>query len=108
MLIVFAIFYWYWTDYLEKQFYDIKTAGLLFVVIIYYIVFLLTGVLTATFSGLKQSARVAMPRLIGTSMRSLLFIGTAVMGWGVIWLAASELIGILLIAIIITVVFKPL
>ena len=100
MLAVFAIFYWYWTGYLGKQFYDIKTEGLLFVVLIYYIIFLLTGVLTATFSGLKQSARVAIPRIIGTSMRSFLFIGTALMGWGILWLAASELIGILIIAII--------
>ena len=100
MLAVFALFYWYWTGYLGKQFYDIKTEGLLFVVLIYYIIFLLTGVLTATFSGLKQSARVAIPRIVGTSMRSFLFIGTALMGWGIVWLAASELIGILIIAII--------
>jgi O-antigen/teichoic acid export membrane protein len=100
MLAVFTIFYWYWTDYLGKQFYDIKTEGLLFLVIIYYIIYLLTGVLTSTFSGLKQSARVAIPRIIGTSIRSFLLIGTALMGWGVIWLAASELVGILIIALI--------
>ena len=100
MLAVFSIFYWYWTDYLEKEFYDIKTEGLLFVVVIYYIVYLLTGVLTSTFSGLKQSARVAIPRIIGTSIRSFLLIGTALMGWGVLWLATSELIGILIIALI--------
>ena len=100
MLIVFAIFYWYWTDYLEKQFYDIKTAGLLFVVIIYYIVFLLTGILTATFSGLKQSARVAIPNIIGTTIRSFIFIAAALMGLGVIWLARAYLIGIIVIGIL--------
>ena len=98
MLLVFASSYWFWTVYLGKQIYDIQTPGLLLTIILYYIVFLALGVMTATFSGLEQSARVAIPNVIGTSLRSFLFIATALMGWGVIWLARSYLIGITVIA----------
>ena len=100
MLFVFASFYWIWTVLLEKEFYDIKTPYLLLFILIYYIIFLAIGVVRATFSGLEQSARVAIPNIVGTTARSLLFICTAFLGWGVIWLAASELIGILIISII--------
>ncbi|MCS5650265.1 MAG: flippase [Dehalococcoidia bacterium] len=99
MLLVFASSYWFWTDYLDKQIYDIQTPGLLLTIILYYIVFLVLGVMTATFSGLKQSARVAIPNVIGTSLRSFLFITTAFMGWGVIWLARSYLIGVIVIVL---------
>jgi len=100
MLLVFASFYWVWTVFMEKEFYDIKTPNLLLFVLLYYIIFLAIGVVRATFSGLEQSARVAIPNIVGTTVRSLLFICTAFLGWGVIWLATSELIGILIISII--------
>ena len=63
MLMVFASCYWFWTVYLDKQIYDIQTPGLLLTIVLYYIVFLALGVMTATFSGLQQSARVAIPNL---------------------------------------------
>ncbi len=100
MLMVFASCYWFWTVYLDKQIYDIQTPGLLLTIVLYYIVFLALGVMTATFSGLEQSARVAVPNIIGTSLRSFLFIGTALMGWGVIWLARSYLVGIIVISLL--------
>ena len=107
MLLVFASFYWIWTapeiKYgvpFGKEFYDIQTENLLLLVLLYYIVFLAIGVVRATFSGLEQGARVAIPNIVGTTARSILFICTAFLGWGVIWLAASELIGILIISII--------
>ena len=99
MLVTFAFFYWLWTSFLGKEFYDIQTPNLLLLVLLYYIVFLITGVARATFSGLEQSARVAIPNIVGTSVRSILFICTALLGWGVIWLAASQLIGILIISV---------
>ena len=99
MLLVFASCYWFWTGYLGKQLYDIQTPGLLLTIVLYYIVFLGLGVMTATFSGLKQSARVAIPNIVGTSLRSFLFIAVAFLGWGVIWLARSYLIGIIVIAL---------
>ena len=100
MLLTFAFSYWLWTSFLGKEFYDIQTPNLLLLVLLYYIVFLIAGVARATFSGLEQSARVAIPNIVGTSVRSILFICTALLGWGVIWLAASQLIGILIIALI--------
>ena len=107
MLVVFAFFYWLWTAPeimygvpFGKEFYDIKTPNLLLFILLYYIIFLAIGVVRATFSGLEQSARVAIPNIVGTTIRSFLFICTAFLGWGVIWLAASELIGILIISII--------
>ena len=107
MLIVFAFFYWVWTGPeiaygvpFGKEFYDIQTPGLLLTIVLYYIVFLALGVMTATFSGLEQSARVAVPNIIGTSLRSFLFIATALMGWGVIWLARSYLVGIIVISLL--------
>ena len=115
MLLVFASFYWIWTapeiKYgvpFEKEFYDIQTENLLLLVLLYYIVFLAIGVVRATFSGLEQGARVAIPNIVGTTARSILFICTAFMvssgdirpERGVLWLAASELIGILIISII--------
>jgi O-antigen/teichoic acid export membrane protein len=99
MLLVFASCYWFWTGYLGKQIYDIQTPGLLLTIVLYYIVFLALGVMTATFSGLRQSARVAIPNIVGTSLRSFLFIATALLGWGVIWLARSYLIGIIVITL---------
>ena len=54
MLMVFASCYWFWTVYLDKQIYDIQTPGLLLTIVLYYIVFLALGVMTATFSGLQQ------------------------------------------------------
>ena len=100
MLIAFALSYWFWTSFLGKEFYDITTPNLLILVLLYYVVFLLTGVIKATFSGLEQSARVAIPNVIGTSIKSVLFICTAFLGWGVIWLATSQLIGIVIICLI--------
>ena len=100
MLLVFASSYWIWTSYLGKELYDIQTPGLLLTVILYYILFLFLGVMTATFSGLKQGARIAIPNVVGTSLRSILFIATAFMGWGVIWLARSYLIGVIVIILI--------
>ena len=82
MLLVFASCYWFWTGYLGKQLYDIQTPGLLLTIVLYYVVFLGLGVMTATFSGLKQSARVAIPNIVGTSLRSFLFIAVAFLGWG--------------------------
>ena len=99
MLIIFAFFYWFWTGFLEKEFYDIKTPNLLILVLLYYIIFLMIGVVRATFSGLEQSAKVAIPNIVGTSVRSILYIFTAILGWGVIWLAWSQLIGIIIIAL---------
>ena len=100
MLLAFASSYWIWTSYLGKELYDIQTPGLLLTVILYYILFLFLGVMTATFSGLKQGARIAIPNVVGTSLRSILFIATALMGWGVIWLARSYLIGVIVIILI--------
>ena len=81
MLLVFASFYWIWTapeiKYgvpFGKEFYDIQTENLLLLVILYYIVFLAIGVVRATFSGLEQGARVAIPNIVGTTARSILFI----------------------------------
>jgi len=54
----------------------------------------------ATFSGLEQSARVAIPNIIGTSFRSLIIIAAAVMGLGVIWLARAYLAGVIIIGIL--------
>ena len=108
MLLVFASFYWIWTVFLEKEFYDIKTPNLLLFVLLYYIIFLAIGVVRATFSGLEQSAKVAIPNVVGTTIRSILFIYAAFLvsseaispERGVLWLAASEIIGILIISII--------
>ena len=49
-------------------------------VVLYYIAFCIIGVMPTTFSGLEQSARVAIPNIIGTSVRSIIFIAAAVMG----------------------------
>jgi len=107
MLIVFAFFYWVWTGPeivygipFGKEFYDIQTPGLLLTIVLYYIVFLILGVMTATFSGLEQGARVAIPNIIGTSLRSFLFIATAFMGWSVLGLARSYLVGVIVIALL--------
>jgi O-antigen/teichoic acid export membrane protein len=108
MLMVFASCYWFWTVYLDKQIYDIQTPGLLLTIVLYYIVFLALGVMTATFSGLEQSARVAIPNVIGTSLRSFLIIATAFLAiehkddpsWGVIRLAGSYLVGIIVISLL--------
>ena len=81
MLIVFASSYWFWTSFRGKELYDITTPNLLILVLLYYVVFLLTGVIKATFSGLEQSARVAIPNVIGTSIKSVLFICTSFLGW---------------------------
>ena len=54
----------------------------------------------ATFSGLEQSARVAIPNIIGTTLRSFIFIAAAFMGLGVIWLARAYLIGIVVIGLL--------
>lgn len=100
MLITFISSYWFWTGFLGKEMYDIQTSGLLLTVVLYYIVFLLVGIMPATFSGLEQSARVAIPNIIGTTLRSFIFIAAALMGLGVIWLARAYLIGIIVIGII--------
>ena len=100
MLVVFSFFFWFWTVFLKKELYDIQTSGLLLTVVVYYITYLILGIITSTFSGLKQSARIAIPNVIGTSVRSFLFILAAFMGWGVIWLARSYLIGTLIILLI--------
>ena len=100
MLFVFIFAYWFWTSFLGKELYDIQTPGLLLTVVLYYVVFLIVGVMPATFSGLQQSARVAIPNIIGTSIRSFIFIIAAFMGLGVIWLARAYLIGILIIGLI--------
>jgi len=97
MLLVFALFYWLWHDFLGKGLYD-TTPELLFIVVIYYVIFLIVGIMTATFSGLKQSARVAIPNIVGTSIRSGMFIVVAFLGMSVIWLALSYVIGIIIIA----------
>tara|TARA_B100000886_G_C20405852_1_gene484744 strand:- start:483 stop:1907 length:1425 start_codon:yes stop_codon:yes gene_type:complete len=100
MLITFISSYWFWTGFLGKEIYDIHTPGLLLTVVLYYIVFLIVGIMPATFSGLEQSARVAIPNIIGTSIRSFIFIVAAFMGLGVIWLARAYLIGILVIGLL--------
>ena len=100
MLVVFISSYWFWTGFLDKEIYDIQTPGLLLTVVLYYIVFLLVGIMPATFSGLEQSARVAIPNIIGTTIRSFIFIAAALMGLGVIWLARAYLIGIIVIGIL--------
>ena len=64
--------------------------------------------MTATFSGLKQSARVAIPNIIGTSVRSGMFIAVALLGWSVVWLAWSYIVGIIIIAILSFLVFQRL
>ena len=99
MLSTFIFSYWFWTGFLGKEIYDIQTPGLLITVVFYYIVFLIVGVMTATFSGLEQSARVAIPNIVGTTIRSFIFIGAALMGLGVIWLARAYLIGVLVVGI---------
>ncbi len=43
----------------------------------------------ATFSGLEQSARVAIPNIVGTTIRSFIFIAAALMGCGANWLARA-------------------
>jgi len=100
MLITFISSYWFWTGFLGKEIYDIQTSGLLLTVVLYYIVFLLVGIMPATFSGLEQSARVAIPNIVGTTLRSFIFIAAALMGLGVIWLARAYLIGIIVIGVI--------
>ena len=92
--------YWFWTGFLGKEIYDIQTPGLLLTVVLYYIVFLIVGIMPATFSGLEQSARVAIPNIIGTTLRSFIFIAAAFMGLGVIWLARAYLIGIVVIGLL--------
>ena len=99
MLIVFIFSYWFWTGFLGKELYDIKTPGLLITIVLYYVIFLIVGVMSATFTGLEQSAKVAIPNIIGTSLRSFIFIAAAFMGLGVIWLARAYLIGILVIGL---------
>jgi|TARA_B100001094_G_scaffold294527_1_gene315219 O-antigen/teichoic acid export membrane protein len=100
MLITFITSYWFWTGFLDKEIYDIQTPGLLLTVVCYYIVFLIVGVMPATFSGLEQGARVAIPNIIGTTLRSLIFIVVALTGLGVIWLARAYLIGIVVIGLL--------
>ena len=99
MLLTFIFSYWFWTSFLGKEIYDIQTPGLLLTVVFYYIIFLIVGVMPATFSGLEQSARVAIPNIVGTTIRSFIFIAAALMGLGVIWLARAYLIGVILIGI---------
>ena len=99
MLLTFIFSYWFWTDFLGKEIYDIQTPGLLLTVVFYYIIFLIVGVMPATFSGLEQSARVAIPNIVGTTIRSFIFIAAALMGLGVIWLARAYLIGVILVGI---------
>jgi len=100
MLFIFIISYWYWTSVLDKDIYDIQTPDLLLTVVLYYVFFLLINVMPTTFSGLEQSAKVAIPNIIGTTVRSLIFITASLMGLGVIWLARGYLIGILVIGIL--------
>jgi O-antigen/teichoic acid export membrane protein len=99
MLSTFIFSYWFWTGFLGKEIYDIQTPGLLLTVVFYYIIFLFVGVMTATFSGLEQSARVAIPNVVGTTIRSFIFIAAALMGLGVIWLARAYLIGVIVVGI---------
>ena len=99
MLIVFIFSYWFWTGFLDKELYDIQTPGLLMTIVLYYVIFLIVGVMPATFTGLEQSAKVAIPNIIGTSLRSFIFIAAAFMGLGVIWLARAYLIGIIVIGL---------
>ena len=99
MLLTFIFSYWFWTGFLGKEIYDIQTPGLLLTVVFYYIIFLIVGVMPATFSGLEQSARVAIPNIVGTTIRSFIFIAAALMGLGVIWLARAYLIGVILVGI---------
>ena len=99
MLLTFIFSYWFWTGFLGKEIYDIQTPGLLLTVVFYYIIFLIVGVMPATFSGLEQSARVAIPNVVGTTIRSFIFIAAALMGLGVIWLARAYLIGVILVGI---------
>ena len=99
MLLTFILSYWFWTGFLGKEIYDIQTPGLLLTVVFYYIIFLIVGVMPATFSGLEQSARVAIPNIVGTTIRSFIFIAAALMGLGVIWLARAYLIGVILVGI---------
>ena len=99
MLSTFIFSYWFWTGFLGKEIYDIQTPGLLLTVVFYYIIFLFVGIMTATFSGLEQSARVAIPNVVGTTIRSFIFIAAALMGLGVIWLARAYLIGIIVVGI---------
>ena len=100
MLSIFIVSYWYWTSVLDKEIYDIQTPDLLLTVVLYYVFFLLINVMPTTFSGLEQSAKVAIPNIIGTTVRSLIFITASLMGLGVIWLARGYLIGILVIGIL--------
>ena len=107
MLIVFASSYWFWTSFLGKELYD-TTESVILLVLVYYILFLLVGVIKATFSGLEQSAKVAIPNVVGTTIRSILFIYTAfqvssgniIPEKGVLWLAISQIIGIVIIGLI--------
>ena len=113
MILVFALFYWLWTAPeimygfpLDKELYD-TSETVIFLVLIYYIIFLLTGVIKATFSGLEQSAKVAIPNVVGTTVRSILFIyiafkvssGEIEAEDGVLGLAIAQIIGILIIFI---------
>ena len=113
MILVFALFYWLWTAPeimygfpLDKEIYD-TSETVIFLVLIYYIIFLLTGVIKATFSGLEQSAKVAIPNVVGTTVRSILFIyiafkvssGEIEAEDGVLGLAIAQIIGILIIFI---------
>ena len=103
--LTFIFSYWFWTGFLGKEIYDIQTPGLLLTVVFYYIIFLFVGVMTATFSGLEQSARVAIPNVVGTTIRSFIFIAAALMGLGVIWLARAYLIGVIVVGIFLLLVF---
>ena len=111
MLLIFALFYWLWTAPeimygfpLGKEIYDTSETVIL-LVLIYYIIFLMNGVIKATFSGLEQSAKVAIPNVVGTTVRSILFIyiafqvssGELKAEQGVLGLAISQIIGILII-----------
>ena len=97
MVVIFVFCLWIWTNLLGKQLYDIQTPYLIATILVYYVLLLLSEVFTSTFSGLKQGARVAISKMVMTSVRSILFIAAAFMGLGAIWLARSYAISVIFV-----------
>ena len=101
MLLALGLAWWVWTGLLGKQLYDLSTP-LLLVLVAYWVVQLLAGVMLATFTGRQEGARVAWPAFLGTTARSLLLIALAL--WaserGALGLAQAYLAGIVLTALV--------
>ncbi|MEC9353896.1 MAG: oligosaccharide flippase family protein [Candidatus Thermoplasmatota archaeon] len=101
MLLTLSLAWWVWTGLLGKQLYDLAIP-LLLVIVAYWVVQLLAGVMLATFTGRQEGARVAWPAFLGTTTRSLLLIALAL--WaserGALGLAQAYLAGIVITALV--------